>query len=363
MAADQPLSGKVVAITGAARGIGRAIAARLAGAGATVALGDLDADLARSAADAISAETGATAAGLPLDVTDTTSFAAFLDAAEDRFGAVDVLVNNAGIMWVGAFADEPEDTALRQFDVNLHGVLRGMKLVLPRMRARGHGHVVNIASAASKVAPPGEATYAATKHAVYGYATAVRAELRGSGVHLSLVMPAVVRTELAVGTAAGGTRRLTPEQVADAVLGVVVRPRFEVFVPHRLAVLPRLAALVPGSIREALYRALVPDQLVALKDPSVRATYEQRTGTGISTATPPTAPAPADPAATDSTPIGSTPADTAPADTAPADTAPAAPTPGVFAPSGSTPADSTSSDSAAVDAAAAGSVPPDTRAS
>ncbi|MGH3392986.1 MAG: SDR family NAD(P)-dependent oxidoreductase, partial [Actinomadura sp.] len=170
--------------------------------------------------------------------------------------------------------------ALRQFDVNLHGVLRGMKLMLPRMRARGHGHVVNIASAASKVAPPGEATYAATKHAVYGYATAVRAELRGSGVHLSLVMPAVVKTELAIGTAAGGTRRLSPDEVADAVLGVLLRPRFEVFVPRRLAVLPRLAALVPGRVRDALYRALVPDQLAALDDPSVRAAYEQRTRTG-----------------------------------------------------------------------------------
>jgi short-subunit dehydrogenase len=217
---------------------------------------------------------------MPLDVTDTASFEAFLDAAEKRFGPIDVLVNNAGIMWVGGFADEPEATALRQFDVNLHGVLRGMKLAIPRMRARGHGQVVNVASAASRLAPPGEATYTATKHAVYGYSSAARRELRGTGVHVSLVMPGVVDTELAVGTAAGAIRRLSPERVADAVLGVVLRPRFEVFVPRRIAMVPRLAGLLPGPARDALYRAVVPDQLTALTDPSVRAGYERRTHTG-----------------------------------------------------------------------------------
>ncbi|WP_208641690.1 SDR family oxidoreductase [Streptomyces africanus] len=278
----QPLTGRVIAVTGAGRGIGRAVAARLAAAGAAVAIGDLDAELAVETAGAIGAHAGGRLLGLSLDVTDTHSFEDFLRTVETRLGPIDVLINNAGIMWVGRFEEEPEEAALRQFDVNVHGVLRGMKLVIPGMRKRGRGHVVNIASAASKVAPAGEATYAATKHAVHGYSTAVRAELRGTGVHVSLVMPGVVDTELAVGTATGPTRRLTTDQVADAVLDVVLRPRFEVFVPRQVAALTRLAALLPGRARDALHHLLVPDQLAALSalsDRSVRAAYEQRTRT------------------------------------------------------------------------------------
>jgi short-subunit dehydrogenase len=275
----QPLTGRVIAVTGAGRGIGRAVAARLAAAGAAVAIGDLDAEIAVKTADAIGAHPGGRVLGLPLDVTDTPSFEDFLRTVETRLGPIDVLINNAGIMWVGPFEEEPEEAALRQFDVNVHGVLRGMKLVLPGMRKRGRGHVVNIASAASKVAPAGEATYAATKHAVHGYSTAVRAELRGTGVQLSLVMPGVVDTDLAVGTSSGPTRRLTTDQVADAVLDVVLRPRFEVFVPRQVAALTRLAAVLPGRARDALHRLLVPNQLAALSDRSVRADYEQRTRT------------------------------------------------------------------------------------
>ncbi|WP_406490884.1 SDR family oxidoreductase [Streptomyces sp. NBC_01604] len=275
----QPLAGRVIAVTGAGRGIGRAVAARLAAAGAAVAIGDIDAELAVETAHAIGARPGGRVLGLSLDVTGTHSFADFLRTVETRLGPIDVLINNAGIMWVGPFEEEPEEAALRQFDVNVHGVLRGMKLVIPGMRKRGRGHVVNIASAASKVAPPGEATYAASKHAVHGYSTAVRAELRGTGVQVSLVMPGVVDTELAVGTETGPTRRLTTDQVADAVLDVVLRPRFEVFIPRQVAALTRLAALLPGRARDALHHLLVPDQLAALSDRSVRAAYEQRTRT------------------------------------------------------------------------------------
>src|SRR5699024_419830 len=131
-------------------------------------------------------------AAFELDVTDTASFSAFLTAVEERWGAIDVLVNNAGVMWVGPFATEPDAAAARQVDVNLHGVMRGVKLMAPAMRERGHGQIVTIASGASKLPPAGEATYAATKHAVYGYLTAVRTELHGSGVQLSVVMPGVV---------------------------------------------------------------------------------------------------------------------------------------------------------------------------
>ena len=147
-----------MAVTGGARGIGAAIATEVVRRGARVAIGDLD----EAEAAATAAGLGERAAGFALDVTDAASFAAFLDAAEERLGPLDVLVNNAGIMWVGRFHEEPEEVALRQFDVNLHGVLRGTKLAAARMRARGRGQIVNVASSASKIAPPGEATY--TRH-------------------------------------------------------------------------------------------------------------------------------------------------------------------------------------------------------
>lgn len=262
---------RVVAVTGAGRGIGFAIAARLARAGCKVALGDLDAELAGQAA----ADAGRGAVGLELDVCDRASYTAFLDAVDERLGPVDVLVANAGVMWVGPFADEPDDVARRQVDVNLHGVALGYKLAAPRMMARRTGHLIAIASAASKVTPPGEAMYAASKHAVLGYSAAVREELRGSGIEMTVVMPGVVETALASGTSTGrATRRLTPEQVAKAVHGAIEKPRFEVHVPPIVGALTRLRAILPRGAADALHRAVVPDQL-AQGDPAARRAYER----------------------------------------------------------------------------------------
>jgi len=263
-----PINSLVAVVTGGARGIGAAVAAALAEAGASVAVGDLDADEARASVAAYGG------LGAALDVTDTASYASFLSTVEDQLGAVDVLVNNAGVMWVGSYHDEPESVAHKQFEVNLHGVIRGIKLVVPGMVGRGRGHVVTIASAASRIAPAGEATYAATKHAVYGYCNALRGELRGTGVHISVVMPSVVETELARGTAHGSVPRLRPSDVAAAVVKAVRRPRFEVYVPRRLAVLDRALGVLPGRARLAAHDALVPDQR-RKTDQAARADYQR----------------------------------------------------------------------------------------
>lgn len=271
----KPPAKRVVAVTGGAHGIGREIAAQLAAAGARVAVGDSDHATAHAAVDELSGAFGETAA-FELDVTDTESFRAFLAAIEDRWGRIDVLVNNAGVMWVGPFENESDEHARRQVDVNLHGVIRGVKLMAPTMRERGHGQIITIASGASKLAPAGEATYAATKHAVYGYLSAVRAELHGTGVELSVVMPGVVETDLAAGTASGPVRRLRPSDVAAAVLSVVRRPRFDVAVPARLGFAARLAAVLPDRARFPFLRAIVPNQVTGAADRSVRAAYEDR---------------------------------------------------------------------------------------
>ncbi|TDD86150.1 SDR family oxidoreductase [Saccharopolyspora karakumensis] len=264
------LQGRVVAVTGGARGIGRAIAERLAAGGAHVAIGDRDLD----AAHATAREIPGTVEAFGCDVTDSSSFGGFLGAVEDRWGPIDVLVNNAGVLWVGRFDEEPEAATERQLAVNLHGVIRGVKLAAPAMRARGRGHIVTVASAAAKLSPAGESTYAATKHGVFGYLAGVRAELRGSGVELSVVMPAVVDTELAAGTAAGAARLLNPGEVGDAVVAVVRRPRFEVTVPGYVGPLTRWVNLLPQRARDLVLRRLVPDQVAAVPNKAIRARYE-----------------------------------------------------------------------------------------
>jgi hypothetical protein len=230
-----------------------------------VAVGDLEVDEKTAPPRGLAAH---------LDVTDTASYTSFLSTVEDQLGPVDVLVSNAGVMWVGSYDEEPEAVAHKQFEVNFHGVARGVKLVAPGMVARGRGHLVTIASAASRIAPAGEATYAATKHAVYGYCNALRGELRGTGVAVTVVMPSVVETELARGTAHGSVARLRPADVAAAVVKTVRRPRFEVYVPRRLAVLDRALGVLPGRTRLAAHDALVPDQRRGT-DMAARADYQR----------------------------------------------------------------------------------------
>ena len=151
--ARQPLSlrGRIVAITGGARGIGKATARALVLKGAKVAIGDLDRELAEQTA----AEIGGDTLALELDVTRRDSFEGFLDQVEERLGSLDVLINNAGIMPLGRFVEEDDATAQRMVDINVHGVMYGMKLALPRMQRRGSGHLVNIASQAGKTGFPG----------------------------------------------------------------------------------------------------------------------------------------------------------------------------------------------------------------
>ncbi|GHD19618.1 SDR family oxidoreductase [Nocardiopsis kunsanensis] len=273
---SRTLVGRVVAVTGGARGIGRAVAAHLAAGGAHVAIGDRDTEQARAGAAQLPGKVEA----FDCDVTDTSSFSAFLEAVRERLGPIDVLVNNAGLMWVGPFEQEPEEAARRQIEVNLHGTIRGVKLAAPAMRARGSGHIVTIASAAARLSPAGESTYAATKHGVLGYMSGVRSELRGSGVELSVVMPGVVETELAAGTATGAARLLTPEEVARAVAALVRRPRFEVSLPAYVGPLARWAQVLPQRLRDVLLRLAVPDQLAALPDKRVRHSYEDRNLSG-----------------------------------------------------------------------------------
>jgi NAD(P)-dependent dehydrogenase (short-subunit alcohol dehydrogenase family) len=273
--ARQPrsLHGQVAAVTGGARGIGLATARALSRQGMKVAIGDLDAALAQREAEAI----GPGAIGLPLDVTDRDSFTRFLDEAERAHGPLDVLVNNAGVMHMERFLDEEDAAAVRQVDINLHGVILGSKLALARFCARGRGHLVNIASSAGKFGIAGIATYSATKHAVVGLTEALRVELRDTGVELSVVMPGIVNTELVAGVNdTRGVKRVQPEDVADAIVEALQTGRFDVYVPKAIGSLWRGMALLPRRVNEGLGRALKSDRVMLDFDRQGRAGYELR---------------------------------------------------------------------------------------
>lgn len=266
------LIGKVVAITGGARGIGRATAEALVRKGARVAIGDLDLELAERTA----AELGSGTLALPLDVTDRASFASFLDEAERQLGPLDVIVNNAGIMPVTPFAEESVASIRRQLDINVFGVITGMQLAIERMRPRNSGHIVNLASQAGKGGFPGIATYSGTKHAVVGISEAVRAELRGTGIEIACVMPTVVNTELTSGVGQKMIKAVEASDVADEIVDALEAPRFDVWVPRENGVLFKLVALLPRAWREALGRFMKVDKLMTEVDHAARHAYEER---------------------------------------------------------------------------------------
>jgi NAD(P)-dependent dehydrogenase (short-subunit alcohol dehydrogenase family) len=273
--AKQPrsLHGRVAVVTGGGRGIGRALALALTSEGCRVAIGDVDTAAAKAAASELGGET----VGLHVDVTDRPGFTAFLDEVEKRLGPIDILVNNAGIMTVGPFEDEPDATAVRLLEINLHGVIHGTKEAVRRMRPRGTGHIVNVASSAGKSGFPHLATYCATKHGVVGLSEAVRAELRGSGVEISVVMPNIVQTELSAGLVeTPAFKNSTVDDVADAVVDALKFARFDVFVPKSIGPTVAVLNLVPRRAREAIGRALKIDRALVEADHGARAAYEAR---------------------------------------------------------------------------------------
>jgi hypothetical protein len=265
------LAGAVVLITGGGRGIGRATGAAFAARGATVCLADLDLPVAERSAG----ELGAHAFGV--DVTSRASFARCVYDVTERFERIDILVNNAGVMPIGGFLDESDSLSATTLEVNVWGLIHGMRLVLPAMIERGAGHVVNVASMAGKMAVPGMAVYNASKFGALGLSLAVRREFAATGVSVSAVLPSAVRTGLASGVRLGhGMPTVNPEDVARAIVGSVRNRRAEITVPAYLGLFDLVNALVPEPVFRLGRRLLDDARALTSVDHESRVEYEQR---------------------------------------------------------------------------------------
>lgn len=266
-------AGMNVAVTGGANGIGRAVAEHFARAGARVVIGDIDGAAAQAAAESL----GSTAHGLQLDVTDRDAFARFIDTAEARHGALDVMVNNAGIDWIGPFHEEPDEVTRREVEVNLLGAITGSRLAVQRMLPRGRGHLVNVASGVGRVPLPGSAVYSATKHGVVGLTESLRLEYRGSGLRFSVIQPGQVETAMLDGQGRPPlVARVTPDDVAAAVVDAVRKNRFEVWVPRNQAVTAKIGNILPRRARESILRMIGVGKIAGETDQAARRSYHER---------------------------------------------------------------------------------------
>ncbi|WP_406510425.1 SDR family oxidoreductase [Streptomyces sp. NBC_00212] len=205
---------KTVLVTGASSGIGEATARRLAAAGHHVVLGARRVERLTVLAKEIEGG-GGSALPYPLDVTDPLSMRSFVQAALDRYGRIDVLVNNAGVMPLSRLDALRTDEWDRMIDVNLRGVLHGIAAVLPVMTAQGAGHIVNIASVSGLRVDPTAAVYSATKHAVRALSEGLRQESRH--LRVTVISPGLTRSELVDTIADQDTKEAVTGQMALAI--------------------------------------------------------------------------------------------------------------------------------------------------
>ena len=269
MAWFESFRGKAVVVTGASSGIGRATALAFGAAGSRVALVARRRAVLDEVAELVRAQ-GAEALVVPTDVTDRTQVHACLEAVQDRFGRIDVVVNNAGVLIPAHVLDLDAADLDAMLRVNLFGALFVMQEAVRRMRAQRGGCVVNVASLAGRrgVSPLGG--YCATKFALVGLTEALRTELHGEPVHVALVLPGVVETPMVDAMAADREFRdlwpsalnMPPSWVVWAVFAAIRFSLVEVSVPPGAATLEKLAALAPGVADNLVHQTIEEAQLV-----------------------------------------------------------------------------------------------------
>jgi len=253
------LSGKKVLITGGARGLGLEMALRFAQREAHIVLADLDEGAlaeARAAVEVLNVP----ARAWRVDVTDPASVIALRDRVQADIGAIDVLVNNAGVVFGGPFADVPLGQHFKTFGVNTLGVVAMTHAFLPDLVSRPEAHLVNIASASGFIGLPYGSTYAASKWAVIGFSESIRSELKLIGqdhVGVTIVCPSYIGTGMFEGARPPkATRLLEPEFVAAKVVEAVEHDRLYLLEPWIVKMTPILRDLLPTRLSDMLGAAL-----------------------------------------------------------------------------------------------------------
>ena len=251
--------GKRVLVTGGAAGIGRALAENLAALGAEILLVDFDEPRLVETADAIRA-TGGTVHPYRLDVTDACSILLVRDSIHAQGGPIDVLVNNAGVVFGGAFLSVPLEKHLATYATNTLGLVQMTHAFLPDLIARPSAHLVNIASAAGLGGLPFAATYASSKWSVIGFSESIRQELARTGcghVRVTTVCPAYVSTGLFEGARPlRTTSLLSPELLAEQIVSSVERDRAFLRTPWIVKFIPLINGVLPVRMVDALSRVL-----------------------------------------------------------------------------------------------------------
>ncbi len=198
-------------ITGAGSGLGRAMALDLAERGASVLVSDIVQSSAEETAELVRAK-GVRSEGVRCDVTDRDAVFALVDEAEIRLGGIDLIANNAGVAVGGPFEEISIEDWRWAVDINLWGVVYGCQAAIPKMRAQGHGYIVNVASAAGLLAPPSMSAYNVTKAGVVSLSETLYAEYKSQGIHVSVVCPTFFRTNI-IGAMRGATTKKEDAQV------------------------------------------------------------------------------------------------------------------------------------------------------
>lgn len=228
------LKDKTVLITGAARGIGQAIAVELGKSGVNILGVDLELRALEETATVVRSF-GGRFDGFACDVSDEKAARTLIVKAEKKNRGLDILVNNAGVLPSGPFAENDFDVWRRTLEINLNAAMILTHAVLPRFIRLNSGHIVNIASIAGKFGTEGVVAYAAAKHGVVGFSSALRAELRDTNIGVSWICPSLVATRLTEGVSYTFlTPLVQPEDVARAVRKAIEKNAGEIFVPKRV---------------------------------------------------------------------------------------------------------------------------------
>ena len=257
MSNSAPAAGSRVFITGAANGIGAALARLCLDAGHRVVAADVDTEgLDRLHAELPSIDTAV------LDVRELAAWTRVADEVETEGGPIDVLVNNAGVCLPGACAEVSAEDDRLTVEVNLFGVMNGVRTFLPRFLGRDRGHFINVASMAAFAPVPDLAAYCATKHAVRAYTHSCALDHRHAPIHWTLACPSAVETPMLqsmrkkqAGVVVFNETPMPPERMAQAILAAIREPKREVLVPRAKGNLLRLLGLFPGLLSRGMDEA------------------------------------------------------------------------------------------------------------